>query len=109
MNDLLTKENLGIRDLQAFHKELDREKHFDQDIFRNVAYLSGEIGELVTAIRQFQKAKGLPEEADAHNNVGEELADCLAYVLKLANYADIDLHVAYIEKMRRNTSREWRK
>jgi hypothetical protein len=53
---LLSKEELGLQDLQAFHRELDKVKHFDQDVFRNIAYLSGEIGELVTAIRGVRKA-----------------------------------------------------
>jgi len=107
MTDLLFKDNLGLQDLQAFHKELDKEKQFDQDIFRNIAYLSGEIGELVSAIRKLRKIKDLSEEADARNHVGEELADCLAYVVKLANYAEVDLHEAYVNKMRKNMNREW--
>ena len=107
MIDLLSKDNLGLNDLQAFHRELDKEKHFDQDIFRNIAYLSGEIGELVSAIRKLRKIKDLSEEADARNHVGEELADCLAYVVKLANYAEVDLHEAYVNKMRKNMNREW--
>jgi NTP pyrophosphatase (non-canonical NTP hydrolase) len=104
---LLSKDCLGLQDLQAFHRELDKEKHFDQDIFRNIAYLSGEIGELVSAIRRLRKANDALEESDARAHIGEELADCLAYVLKLANYAEVDLHEAYVNKMQRNTNREW--
>jgi NTP pyrophosphatase (non-canonical NTP hydrolase) len=107
MNDLLSKDHLAIQDLQSFHRQLDEEKHFDQDIFRNIAYLTGEVGELVSAIRKLHKAKDPSEEADARTLVGEELADCLAYVVKLANYAGVDLHVAYVDKMRKNTNREW--
>ena len=107
MNDQLSKDILGLKDLQAFHRELDAEKNFDQDIFRNIAYLSGEIGELVSAIRKHRKANGDAEEAEARNHVGDELADCLAYVVKLANYAEIDLHDAYTNKMKHNLNREW--
>ncbi len=107
MADLLPKDNLGLHDLQAFHRELDKEKQFDQDIFRNIAYLSGEIGELVSAIRKLRKVQDLSEEIEARNHVGEELADCLAYVVKLANYAEVDLHEAYVNKMRQNLNREW--
>jgi len=107
MKDILSKDNLGLKDLQVFHRELDAEKHFDQDIFRNVAYLSGEIGEFVSAIRKLRKANGNEEETEARNHVGEELADCLAYVVKLANYAEIDLNDAYVNKMQRNLNREW--
>ena len=107
MMELLSKDNLGIRDLQAFHKALGEEKQFDQDIFRNIAYLSGEIGELVSAIRKLRKVQDASEELEARNHVGEELADCLAYVVKLANYAGVDLHEAYVNKMRKNMNREW--
>jgi NTP pyrophosphatase (non-canonical NTP hydrolase) len=107
MEDLLSRDPLVLQDLQIFHKELDKEKQFDQDIFRNIAYLSGEIGELVSAIRKLRKANDSSEEAEARNHVGEELADCLAYVVKLANYAEVDLHEAYVNKMRRNLNREW--
>ena len=107
MSDLLSKDNLGFQDLQAFHKELDKEKQFDQDIFRNIAYLSGEVGELVSAIRKLRKVKDLSEEVEARNHVGEELADCLAYVVKLANYAEVDLHEVYVNKMHQNLNREW--
>jgi NTP pyrophosphatase (non-canonical NTP hydrolase) len=107
MIDLLSGDRLSIQDLQAFHQALDNEKQFDQDIFRNVAYLTGEIGELVSAIRKVRTAPDEMDALEAHNHVAEELADCLAYVIKLANYAEIDLHDAYITKMKRNLTREW--
>ena len=109
MQQLLSKDELGLQELQAFHREFDKEKHFDQDIFRNIAYLSGEIGELVSAIRRLRRASDVASESEARIQVGEELADCLAYIVKLANYAEIDLHEAYINKMRKNTGREWHK
>lgn len=107
MEELLAKNNLALQDLQAFHKELDEEKQFDKDIFRNVAYLTGEIGEFVSAVRKLRKITDSQEVIDAHEHVGEEIADCLAYVVKLANYAEIDLHEAYVKKMKRNLNREW--
>lgn len=109
LQQLLSKDELGLQELQSFHVALDNEKHFDQDIFRNIAYLSGEIGELVSAIRKLRKANNVLEESDARIQVGDELADCLAYIVKLANYTEVDLHDAYVGKMRRNTDREWPK
>ncbi len=47
--------------------------------------------------------------AQQRESLAEELADCLAYLVKLANYAGIDLEAAYLTKMRRNLGREWRK
>ncbi len=37
----------------------------------------------------------------------EELADALAFLLKLANDAGIDLEAAYVTKMGRNLDRSW--
>ena len=107
MNDLLAKDRLSIQELQAFHRSLDRQKQFDQDIFRNIACLTGEIGELVLAIRKSRKANNEVDELEAHSHIADELADCLAYVVKLANYAEVDLHEAYTNKMKRNLTREW--
>jgi NTP pyrophosphatase (non-canonical NTP hydrolase) len=109
MTDVLGKERLELGDMQAFHVELDRAKEFDVDMFRNIAYLVGELGEVVAAARQFKRAAGTAEEQEAREHLGEELADCLAYLLKLANYAGIDLQSAYVAKMRRNVGRTWPK
>lgn len=107
MTDLPANDRLGIRDLQAFHRALDEEKAFDLDMFRNVAYLVEELGEVVSTARQLRQARGLAEEEEARACLGEELSDCLAYLLKLANYAEIDLQAAYVKKMRRNVTRTW--
>jgi NTP pyrophosphatase (non-canonical NTP hydrolase) len=109
MKGLLGKSDLCLRDLQAFHESLDREKGFDLDMLRNVAYLSEEIGEVVHAIRVFKKAEGPAALESAREHLGEELADCLAYILKLANYGGVDLQEAYVCKMTRNLDRTWRK
>lgn len=94
MNVLFTKEHPSLREFQAFHESLDQEKGFDVDMLRNVAYLSEEIGEVVSAIRDFKKAKEPSALEAARCHLGEELADCLAYLLKLANYSNIALQEA---------------
>jgi NTP pyrophosphatase (non-canonical NTP hydrolase) len=99
----------SIRDWQSFHESLDREKGFDTDILRNVAYLSAEIGEVVAAIRDLKRANNESEIETARESLGDELADCLAYILKLSNYAGIDLQAAYTRKMQQNLVRTWRK
>ncbi len=107
MEELLSRDQLCIRELQTFHELLDREKGFDADLLRNVAYLSGEIGEVVSAVRNFKTADEPTILEEARNHFGEELADCLAYILKLANYGGIDLQESYLKKMRKNLSRAW--
>jgi NTP pyrophosphatase (non-canonical NTP hydrolase) len=107
MRILFNEDRLCIRELQAFHESLDREKGFDLDMLRNIAYLSEEVGEVVSAIRELEKADGPSELEEARAHLGEELADCLAYLLKLANYGGIDLQEAYMRKMERNLKRTW--
>jgi NTP pyrophosphatase (non-canonical NTP hydrolase) len=67
---------------------------------------SEEIGELAKAIRKETGFKGeaKPENQD---NIREEFADVLNYLMELANRFDIDLTDAYFEKHKINSEREW--
>jgi deoxyguanosine kinase len=118
-----TRELLGqgrLAGYQQFHQYLDESKGFDTDLFFNYMLLTEEVGEVAQLMIQVWRetqlltANGrLP--ADAHqealnkvrSDLRGELADLLAYILKLANYAGIDLEQAYQEKMRANIVREW--
>ena len=105
---------------QQFHRELDVLKGFDGDIFYNYLLLVEEMGELSTELirvwaesrRRLVDGRGPAvtlEEAIAQNRAAfrNELADLLAYILKLANYTGIDLEQAYLDKMRINLGRTW--
>lgn len=107
LQSLLEKQNLCLSDLQTFHQHLDREKQFDTDLLRNSAYLTEEVGEVIHAIRKFRQAHNSLNAQAARAHLGEELADCLAYILTLANYAEINLQEAYCDKMLRNLQRTW--
>jgi NTP pyrophosphatase (non-canonical NTP hydrolase) len=109
-----------IHDFQAFHRWLDEQKGFNTDIFLNMMLLSGEIGEVAQVLKKVywmtepQRAeegqiKTLEEAlAEQRENLGQELADCLAYILKLANYTGVDLQEAYLTKMAKNMQRSWK-
>lgn len=105
---------------QKFHRHLDESKHFDPDLFFNYILLTEEMGEIAKELvgiwgdaKQLvadgrQSGEARKESLDRHRGaLRAELADLLAYTLKLANYADIDLEQAYLEKMRTNIGREW--
>lgn len=110
-----------MRDYQSFHLSLDVEKGFDPDLYLNFIGLSEELGEMATAFKRTWlaserlRAEGHPPGA-AHEAaldefrpaVENELADCLAYLFKLSNYAGVDLEGAYLEKMALNARRVWR-
>ena len=111
-----------IEDFQAFHRWLDEKNHFDPDILFNMVLLSGEVGEVAQVLKKIRRQANLlrdeqeqePGEAMAtalvqfREELGQELADCLAYIFKLANYAGIDLQEAYVRKMGENVNRRWR-
>jgi deoxyadenosine/deoxycytidine kinase/NTP pyrophosphatase (non-canonical NTP hydrolase) len=118
--DLLSQ-GRPLADFQRFHVELDRAKNFDTDVYFNYLCLSEEIGELGSELanlwreEHLRRAQGTPTQqakqqamTQRRAMVREELADCMAYLLKLANYAGIDLETAYLEKMRENQDRVWR-
>jgi deoxyguanosine kinase len=96
-----------LADFQRFHDQLDRDKQFPTDPYFNFMLLQEEIGELAKAFAQRWLATTTGQSDATLPTVREELADVLAYVLKLANYAGVDLEEAYLEKMHTNRSRHW--
>ncbi|MBN1562600.1 MAG: deoxynucleoside kinase [Anaerolineae bacterium] len=102
-----TARRLG--DFQLFHRQLDRDKQFITDPYINFILLQEEIGELASAFAQRWIAKHTDQPDSSLPAIREELADVLAYVIKLANYAGVDLEAAYLEKMRINADRTWRR
>lgn len=109
-----------LQDFQAFHRWLDEKNAFDQDIFFNMMLLSGEVGEVAQVLKKVHfmitpqrsgedQVKTLEEALTMQREeIGQELADCLAYIIKLANYTGVDLQAAYLQKMRKNLERVWK-
>jgi deoxyguanosine kinase len=111
----------GLAAYQRFHVEMDKRKGFITDPYFNYLCLSEEMGELGSELaklwREEARLIGLGQDeaqtrqsvlATRRQNLESELADCMAYLLKLANYAGIDLESAYVNKMKVNQSRTWK-
>jgi deoxyguanosine kinase len=111
-----------LPDFQRFHQVLDREKGFIDDIFLNYILLNEEVGEIGRALSLAWRGQedllpmvGNRQEAREQalkavdENLQEELADALAYLLKIANDAGINLEAAYLKKMGHNWQRTWQK
>lgn len=109
-----------LADFQRFHIELDRAKGFNTNVYFNYLRLNEEIGELGRELallwrqeeRLVTQGQSAVQARQAALRTGgkaleSELADCMAYLLKLANYAGVDLETAYLEKMRENQERSW--
>lgn len=116
----LSAQRRTIPEYQQFHVDLDREKGFITDLYFNYLCLSEEMGELGSELAQLWREEiqfrfqGYSDEKARGAALGKqkqslesELADCMAYLLKLANYAGIDLESAYRTKMKTNRSRSW--
>jgi deoxyguanosine kinase len=101
-----TARRLG--DFQLFHRQLDRDKQFVTDPYLNFILLQEEVGELARAFAQRWVAKNTNQPDASLPAIREELADVLAYIVKLANYVGVDLEAAYLDKMRVNADRTWR-
>jgi len=110
-----------LEDFQRLHLAMDKEKGFLTDLYFNFICLTEEMGELGAKLKQVwvdqerhYKRVGNRREAQDRAlqerlpHLREELADCLAYILKLANYTGVDLEEAYLEKMKTNAGRNWR-
>ena len=109
-----------LPDFQRWHRTLDADKGFLTDLYFNYIALTEEMGELGRALKEAWRAQEalysqLGNRREAQDRaleerlpaIREELADLLAYVLKLSNYAGVDLEEAYLDKMRRNEDRVW--
>lgn len=121
-NTRFPNEMRTIQDFQAFHRWLDEQKDFDTDLLLNMVLLTAEVGEVAEVlrkirrrVRQAQREPDPPEEqavmetalSEHRDDLGQELADCIAYIFKLANYTGVDLQEAYLKKMAKNLDRVW--
>ncbi|MGN8646534.1 MazG nucleotide pyrophosphohydrolase domain-containing protein [Gracilibacillus sp. HCP3S3_G5_1] len=111
-----------MRELQTFmknyHEEMNWEisgAHFEEtksSLLHNYMLFSTEVAEVAEELRKaFNQTNELinqgKDEAEAFElakasikeDIGKELADCLAYMTKFANFFEIDLEEAFYRKM----------
>jgi deoxyguanosine kinase len=109
-----------LADFQRWHRAFDEEHAFEKDLYLNYILFVEEVGELARELTQLRRAEkqlrgGETDVEESFSRATEqwrpqlesELADCLAYLLKLANYLGVDLEEAYLTKMRENETRDW--
>jgi deoxyadenosine/deoxycytidine kinase/NTP pyrophosphatase (non-canonical NTP hydrolase) len=119
--ELSAEQRYSLPAYQQFHVEMDRAKGFITDLYFNYLCLSEEMGELGSELAQLWREEaelliqGQPSAKAKEmalqkrkTSLESEMADCMAYLLKLANYANIDLEAAYQVKMSLNQTRTWR-
>jgi NTP pyrophosphatase (non-canonical NTP hydrolase) len=104
-----TDQATTIADLRDLVRQFVDEREWR--VFHNPKNLSMslaiEVGELMEHFQWLtaQQCDQLAQDADRKHAVEEELADCLAYVLAIANTMEIDLSQALHAKMLRNAKK----
>ncbi len=93
--------------LQSFYSQVARLRGFHEETpVEILVLLMEEIGELAKAIRAMEDLT-VSTSDPAPRDVGLELADCLNYLLHMANRVGVSLQSAFREKERINASRVW--
>lgn len=99
-----------LADLQDYVAKIVKIRGFSEESLTDVALLLvEEVGELAKAIRYKTGLKVAMENLDSSLSIEAELADCLVYVLDLANLSNVDLEHALREKEALNVKKKWRK
>lgn len=104
---LFLKKNPTLRNIQAYVRELEKERRFDKTSsnIQTALQLGEEIGELYKAIRKTEKMR--IDKNSQVMNISEELADILIYVSAIANRYSVDLEKSFRDKEEVNKKREW--
>ena len=120
---VFTQGRRRLCDFQRWHRAFDVEKGFVQDVYFNFIRLTEGLGKLGGVLTQTWRAQTADDTGASKaalpvlpvgsvpvlpvESVKEELADCLACLLKVANDAGVDLEQAYLQKMQVHRDREW--
>lgn len=111
-----------MKELQAYTKDYQKEMGWEinsdnyaksrESLLNNYLLLTTEVAEVAEELRkafnltQSKVQEGMDEDEafliakeSIKQDIGKELADCLAYLLKFYNYFDIDLEESFYEKM----------
>jgi NTP pyrophosphatase (non-canonical NTP hydrolase) len=103
----MTDKEVGLTELQKHIAAVCQEKGWDKNSIPETFLLfTEEVGELAKAIRKETAFKG-EKKPETKDNLIEEFADVLNYLMDLANRFDVDLTEAYFRKHHINADREW--
>ena len=111
-----------MKELQAYTKQYQKEMSWEitdesfeesrTSLLNNYMLLTTEVAELAEELRKSfnltqqavlngmnQEEAYIQAKESVKEDIGKELADCLAYLLKFYNYFDIDLEESFYNKM----------
>tara|TARA_B100001027_G_C16213549_1_gene306310 strand:+ start:132 stop:485 length:354 start_codon:yes stop_codon:yes gene_type:complete len=90
--------------LQRLLKKFCEERHWQEfHTLRNIATaLSVEASELLEIFQWMNKDLDLKKEKEIKNQISDEVADIMLYLLRFCDLADIDLETACAQKIKKN-------
>jgi NTP pyrophosphatase (non-canonical NTP hydrolase) len=98
-----------LSDLQDYIKQQAEERGWNKNDYLEIFLLfSEEVGELAKAIRNKTGLYAEQNKQYKKDEVENEMADVLNYLLDLANYFEIDLEEAFRNKDKINSQRKWK-
>lgn len=101
-------EHATLTELQQYQADICKARGWDQTTdLETFLLFSEEVGELAKAIRNQRKLYQESEKEPKHENLAEEFADVMSYLMELANRFDVNLEAAYSAKERKNANRKW--
>jgi NTP pyrophosphatase (non-canonical NTP hydrolase) len=90
---------MKISEFQDLISDLYLDRDMERGINNTFLHLIEEIGELSESLRHYLAGKDSSDLSIKNlNNVGEEIADVVAWISSLANLLEIDLEKAVLEK-----------
>jgi NTP pyrophosphatase (non-canonical NTP hydrolase) len=98
---------IDLQEVQAFLQRFAEERDWVQfHTPKNLAMaLAAEAGELLEIFQWMRPEQSVTLKGPVEAAVGEELADILQYLVRLADVLDIDLKAALWQKLRMNEAR----
>lgn len=104
-----TEKSPTLTEFQNYVRDMVKRRGFEKETIEDVLLLLvEEIGELARAIRDLKGLKVSRKSEDVYKNLRGEMADCLIYLLDIANLANVNLEDALREKEKLNSARKWR-
>lgn len=112
MSELFLKEKPTLQDIQQYIAKMKIERgHNTEDKAYEAMLLAEEVGELISAIRKTMKGGGVDVAKTplTIDDVKDEIADVLIFLLSIANMHDINVEEAFRQKEEKNKKRTWKR
>lgn len=109
MSNLYLKPNPTLGDIQAYVREMGKERRFDhENVLQQCLLLNEEIGELMKCVRKGHANMRIDNNKTYEFDTAGEIADILIVLTSIANQLGVDMEQAFRNKEETNKKRDWR-